>query len=160
MNSHPSEDGGAAALGGQEPVPLPPSLSILHVYVGQLWEMLEVTAIAPQKLDVQASKVHENMVVPAYKLMCAEVAKACAERWSELEQRRFRGIYNDAADNWSVYEVGLEELELIRKQGTSRLDAMKGLKQPRRDYLNALNAFYEAFSATLYTFFTPPPKTV
>jgi hypothetical protein len=118
--------------------------------------MLEVVRYTPDGLDVKASEVHEEIVVPAYKLMCTEVAQICGARWPKLEQLRFRDIFNEVADNWPAYQVSLAELNLIRDQGGTRVDAMIRLKVPRRDYINAMEVFHEAFTSTLKSFFPLP----
>ena len=118
--------------------------------------MLIEISHAPDKLDVKAREMHEEIVVSAYKFMNTEVAQVCGARWPKLEQLRFRNNYNEVADNWPAYQVGLAELELIRSQGGSRVDAMRRLKAPRRDYINALEEFYEIFSSTLNSFFPHP----
>lgn len=150
MNSPPPKGSGS---GNQEPVPFPRCLPTLRDYEKRLSDMREVIKYAPEKLDVKASEVHEEILVSTYRLMCTEVSQACGAGWPKLEQLRFRNIYNGVADNWPAYQVGLAELALIRDQGGSRVDATRRLKDSRRDYIDAFEVFYEVFSSTLNSFF-------
>jgi hypothetical protein len=156
MNSPPPKGSDWSDSGNQAPARLPPCLPALRDYEKRISDLFAEIRYAPDKLDVKAGEVHEKIVVSAYRFMNTEVAQACGARWAKLEQLRFRNIYNEVADNWSAYQVGLAELELIRNQGGSRVDAMRRLKAPRRDYINALEVFYEVFSGTLNSFFPPP----
>ena len=123
----------------------------------RLSALLEAIDISPDSLDPQAGAVHQELVIPAYKLMSTEVARAFGSRWTTIDRRRFTDRYRAVANKWPAYRKTLAELERARDLNMSVIDLMTRLERPRSNYISALLSFYHEFSGTLDFFF--PPET-
>jgi hypothetical protein len=144
----------AGSNDAQQPIPHPACLPELRDRRTRLSAVLEEIEVRPDSLDSQASHVHDQFVMGVYELMRTEVAQACGSRWDIRDRRRLRDTYHAAANKWPTYREALVELEGVRGQGRTVVDAMGRLEGPRSGYIYALLNFYDEFSATLDVFFS------
>jgi hypothetical protein len=135
------------------PIPRPPSLQKLRSCEQGISVILEEIRVIPDRLDTQASEVHEKFVIIAYRLMTSEVARVCGARWKADARKKFSDTYFAAANKWPAYREAIAELESAHGDGGSVVPAMRRLEKPRHDYITALGLFYGQLSETLGFFF-------
>lgn len=146
----------SAAAGAPRPRPSPLHLGELREKSAGLSDILKVTDLTPDLLDVQAEQVHTELVMPAYSWLKDEVAEACGTDWAVSDQQRLKAKFATAARKWPAYRQAAAELESARTHGRSQVIAMRRLETPRDEYISALASFATEVSAVLKEFFPGP----
>jgi hypothetical protein len=145
-----------AAAGAAGPRPSPLHLGELREKSADLSDIVKVTELTPDLLDVQAKQVHTELVMPAYSWLKDEVARACGADWAVSDQQRLKAKYATAARKWPAYRQAVQELESARTHGRSEVIAQRRLETPRDEYIFALASFAVEVSAVLNKFFPGP----
>jgi hypothetical protein len=134
------------------PFPRPDPLESLRGWERLLAALIRDVELRPDNLDAQAGAIHDEIVIEAYRLLCAEIGR-CGRPWDSRAQNRFRKSFSDTANSWPAYREALAELDLARARGVSVVRPMMEVKPARVDYIAALSDFQRQFSGTLGFFF-------